>query len=201
MRYCSAKLINYRLDSIIIRNSFGYLSLYIFVSGIKLALIKSRNSRMEVINMALMKWSPSKEVERWFEEFFEEPFQQRAWRRFPSLKKLRELEEIAPAIDMYDNKDEVVVKAEIPGVEKENVHISISDNTLTIKGEMKKEEEVKEKDYYYSERSYGSFARALSLPAKVKADKIKANFKDGILEIHLPKVEEAKPKEIKINVK
>jgi HSP20 family protein len=151
--------------------------------------------------MALMKWSPPKEVERWFEEFFEEPFLPRAWRRFPSLKKLKELEGISPVVDMYDKKDEIVVKAEIPGVPKENVKISLSDNTLTIKGEIKKEEEVKEEDYYYAERSYGSFARALSLPAKVKADKIKANFKDGILEIHLPKSEEAKPKEIKIDIK
>ena len=151
--------------------------------------------------MALMKWSPPKEVEKWFEEFLEEPFLPRAWRRFPSLKKLKEFEGMSPAVDMYDKKDEIVVKAEIPGVPKENVKISLSDNTLTIKGEMKKEEEVKEEDYYYAERSYGSFARALSLPAKVKADKIKANFKDGILEIHLPKSEEAKPKEIKIDVK
>ncbi|HXG31074.1 MAG TPA: Hsp20/alpha crystallin family protein [Thermodesulfobacteriota bacterium] len=151
--------------------------------------------------MALMKWSPSKEIERWFEEFFEEPFLPRAWRRFPSLKRLRELEGISPAVDMYDKKDEIVVKAELPGVEKENVHISLSDNTLTIKGEIKKEEEVKEEDYYYSERSYGSFARILSLPSKVKSDGIKASFKNGILEIHLPKAEEAKPKEIKIEVK
>ncbi len=65
------------------------------------------------------------------------------------------------------------------------------DKTLTIKGEMKKEEEAKEEDYYYSERSYGSFGRMLSLPAKVQADKIKASFKNGILEIHLPKAEES----------
>jgi HSP20 family protein len=151
--------------------------------------------------MALMKWSPPKEIERWFEEFFEEPLLPGAWRRFPSLRKLKELEGISPLVDMYDQKNEIVIKAEIPGVEKENVKISLSENTLTIKGEMKKEEEVKEEDYYYSERSYGSFARALRLPAKVKADKIKANFKEGILEIHLPKAEEAKPKEIKIDVK
>ena len=66
---------------------------------------------------------------------------------------------------------------------------------------MKKEEEVKEEDYYYSEREYGSFARMLSLPAKVQSDKIKASFKNGILEIHLPKAEEAKPKEVKVEVK
>ena len=151
--------------------------------------------------MALMKWPQPKELERLFQEFFEESFPPRMWKRFPSLKKLRELEGMSPSVDMYDKKDEIVVKAEVPGIEKENINISISDNTLTIKGETKKEEEVKEEDYYYSERSYGSFARTLSLPAKVQADKIKASFKNGILEIRLPKAEEAKPKEIKIDVK
>ncbi len=152
--------------------------------------------------MALLKWSPPKEIERWFEEFFEEPFFPRMWRKFPSRwRRLRELEEISPSVDMYDKKDEIVVKAEVPGVEKENVNISLTDNTLTIKGEMKKEEEVKEEDCYYSERSYGSFARTLNLPAKVQADKVKASFQNGILEIHLPKVEEAKPKEVKVEVK
>jgi HSP20 family protein len=150
--------------------------------------------------MALIKWSSPKEIERWFEEFFEEPFP-RMWRRFPSLKRLRELEGISPAVDMYDKKDEIVVKAEVPGVEKENISISLTDNTLTIKGEIKKEEEVKEEDYYYAERSYGSFSRTLTLPAKVQADKVKASFKNGVLEIHLPKAEEAKPKEIKVEVK
>jgi HSP20 family protein len=151
--------------------------------------------------MALMKWTPPKELERWFEDFFEEPFLPRMWRKFPRLRRLRELEEISPSVDMFDKKDEIVVKAEVPGVEKENINISISNNTLTIKGEMKKEEEVKEEDYYYAERSYGSFSRTLNLPAKVKADKVKASFINGVLEIHLPKAEESKPKEVKIEVK
>ncbi|HEY7536266.1 MAG TPA: Hsp20/alpha crystallin family protein [Thermodesulfobacteriota bacterium] len=151
--------------------------------------------------MALMKWTPPKEIERWFEDLFEEPFLPRMWRKFPSLRKLKELEGISPSVDMFDKKDEIVVKAEIPGIEKEDINISISDNTLTIKGETKKEEEVKEEDYYYAERSYGSFARTLSLPAKVNADKVKASFKNGILEVHLPKAEESKPKEVKVEVK
>jgi HSP20 family protein len=151
--------------------------------------------------MALMKWAPQKEIERWFDEFLEEPFFPRMWRKFPRWRRLKELEEISPSVDMFDKKDEIVVKAEIPGVEKENISISLSDNTITIKGEMKKEEEVKEEDYYYSERSYGSFSRSLNLPAKVQAEKIKASFKNGILEIHLPKAEESKPKEVKIEVK
>ncbi len=148
--------------------------------------------------MALMKWSPPKEVGRWLEKFFEESFSPRMWRRLPMWRRLGELGGISPTIDMYDKKDEIVVKAEIPGVEKDNINISLTDNALTIKGEIKKEEDVKEEDYYYSERSYGSFARTLSFPAKVQTDKVKASFKDGILEIHLPKAEETKPNEIKV---
>lgn len=150
--------------------------------------------------MALKRWTP-KSMEKFFHEMFEEPVPERFLRRFPALKWMRDYEEISPSVDMYDNKDEIVVKAEVPGIDKENIKISISDNVLTIKGEMKKEEETKEEDYYYSERSYGSFLRALNLPAKVVENKVKAEFKDGILEIHIPKAAESKPKEIKVEVK
>ena len=78
--------------------------------------------------------------------------------------------------------------------------MSLTDSRLTIKGEKKKEEEVKEKDYFYSERSYGSFARVLQLPCQVKGDKVKASFKNGVLEITLPKSEEAKRKTIDVKI-
>jgi len=151
--------------------------------------------------MSLEKWVPKKNVERFFEDMFEEPFSLSNWRGLPSLKKMREFMTFSPAVDMYDKEKEIVVKAEVPGMDKKDINISVSDNTLTIKGEMKKEEETKEEDYYYAERSYGSFSRRLELPAKVQESKIKANFKDGILEIHLPKAPEAKAKEIKIEEK
>ncbi len=150
--------------------------------------------------MALKRWTP-KSMEKFFGELFEEPVPERFLRRFPSLKWMREFEEVSPAVDMFDKKDEIVVKAEVPGVDKKNIKISISENILTIKGETKKEEEVKEEDYYYSERSYGSFVRSLSLPAKVVESKVKAEFKDGILEIHMPKAAESKAKEIKVEIK
>lgn len=149
--------------------------------------------------MALMRWTPPREMERLMDEFFEKPFL-RFRRNFPILSKFNGDEMSHPAVDMYDNENEIVVKAEIPGVEKENVNISLTNNTLTIKGETKKEEEVKEEDYYYSERSHGKFVRTLSLPEEIDVDKVKADFKDGILEIHLPKTPEAKPKEIKVKV-
>lgn len=150
--------------------------------------------------MAIKRWEPARSMEKFLQEMFEEPMPSRFFRRFPSLRWEKEFETV-PAVDMFDKDDEIVVKAEIPGIDKENIKISVSDNVLTIKGEMKKEEEVKEEDYYYAERSYGSFSRSLTLPAKVAEDKIKAEYKDGILEVHLPKAAESKPKEIKVDVK
>ena len=106
----------------------------------------------------------------------------------------------APTVDVYEEKDDIVVKAELPGMDKDNIEVNLTDHTLTIKGEKKKEEEVKEENYYRSERSYGSFLRTLELPKDVHADKVKASFKNGILEVRIPKTEEAKAKEIKVKV-
>ena len=151
--------------------------------------------------MAIKRWEPAKSMEKFLEDMFEENVPSRFLRRFPRFKWMTEVETVCPAVDMFDKADEVVVKAEVPGIDKKNIKISVSGNMLTIKGEMKKEEEVKEEDYYYSERSYGSFSRSLTLPAKVVEGKISAEFKDGILEVHLPKVAESKPKEIKVDIK
>jgi HSP20 family protein len=140
-----------------------------------------------------------REIDRMFEEF---PFL-----RFPRLsdieplRRLRESRLAAPTLDMYEEKNEVVVKAELPGMAKEDIDIRLSDSTLTLKGEKKKEEEVKEKDYYRCEREYGSFLRTVKLPAEVKADGAKATFKDGVLEVRLPKSDEAKKKEVHLSIK
>ncbi|MFV1957067.1 MAG: Hsp20/alpha crystallin family protein [bacterium] len=105
---------------------------------------------------------------------------------------------LTPAVDLVDTKDDVIVKVELPGIKKEDVDITLSDGLLTIKGEKKVENEEKEGSRYYFERRYGSFTRAIALPAKVKPDKIKAKFTDGVLEVKLPKAEEEKTREIKI---
>lgn len=105
-----------------------------------------------------------------------------------------------PVVDLYEDRDEIVVKAELPGMEKDNIEVKLTDHTLTIKGEKKKEEETKEKNYYRSERSYGSFIRNLELPTDVHTDQVKANFKNGILEVRLPKTEEAKANEVKVKM-
>ena len=110
------------------------------------------------------------------------------------------MEITSPTVDLYEEKDDIVVKAELPGLEKDDIEVNLSDNRLTIRGEKKQEEEVKRENYYRSERSYGSFSRTLELPREVQTDKVKAAFKNGILEIRLPKTEEAKKKETKIKV-
>ena len=151
--------------------------------------------------MSIVKWSPLRELEdmrkdmdRLFEDFFA-PGQKR---RRGWLK--HDIGVVVPNIEMYDRKSEIVVKAELPGVCKDNIDLTITKDSLTLKGEVKKEEEIKEEDYYACERSYGSFTRTVALPVEVDSEKAKASFKNGVLEIVLPKKEEAKPKEIKIDV-
>ncbi len=114
--------------------------------------------------------------------------------------KPEEGEEWFPSLDVVETKNELVVKAEVPGMDPKDIDISLSDGMLTIKGEKKQEKEEKEADYHLIERSYGAFARSVQLPSEVQSDKISAAYRDGILKITLPKSEEAKKKEIKIKV-
>lgn len=106
-----------------------------------------------------------------------------------------------PAIDVADNEDAIVVKAELPGCKADDIDISVHGNTLTISGEKKQEQEQKEKGYYHLERSYGSFRRDLTLPNDVDPDKIDAACKDGVLSITLPKAERAKAVKVKVKEK
>ena len=106
-----------------------------------------------------------------------------------------------PAVDVFENKDSVVVKAELPGVDPKEVEISMEDGTLYLKGERKSESEDQRDGYHRLERSYGSFARAFTLPDSVDPEKVSAEYKDGLLSVTLPKREESKPKKVKIAVK
>jgi HSP20 family protein len=153
---------------------------------------------------ALTAWRPFSEMARWereMERMFDDFFGRRLrplWgeRWWPA----RAVDVSVPAVDLYEEKDEIVAKVELPGLEKDDIEVNISNHLLTIKGEKKKEEEAKEANYYCSERSYGSFSRTVDLPKEVQVDKAQASFKKGVLEIRLPKSEEAKKKEIKITV-
>jgi HSP20 family protein len=151
---------------------------------------------------AVTPWRPFMDLARWdrdMERMMGDFFGRRPW--LPERWFRTEgMELTAPVVDLYEEKDDIVVKAELPGIEKNNIEVNLADHTLTIKGEKKKEEEIKEENYYRAERSYGSFVRTLELPKDVHTDKVKATFKDGILEVRLPKTEEAKAKEVKVKV-
>ena len=107
----------------------------------------------------------------------------------------------ALAVDMYETDDAIVVKSAIPGIKPEDIDISVTADTLTIKGETKSEEEIEEENYIRRERRYGSFCRSLAIPLPVVADKAEAEFEDGVLTLTLPKAEEIKPKAIKVKGK
>lgn len=106
-----------------------------------------------------------------------------------------------PMIDEIETPEEIVVKAELPGVEEKDISVALSDDKLVIQGERKGEKEEKTKHFHRLERSYGRFERVLPLPAAVDATKISANYHKGVLEVHLPKKPEAKPKQIKVTAK
>jgi HSP20 family protein len=142
--------------------------------------------------------SPFEEFERRFEDFFRRPFSMMEapwWTRWPALTG-----EVAPVVDIYEEGGDVVVKAEIPGMKKEEIHVDINEKAVTLSGEKKKEEKVERKDYVRLERTYGSFARTFALPAEVQTDKARATFKDGVLEIRAPKTAEAASRTRKVAI-
>jgi len=150
--------------------------------------------------MAIVRWDPFRDLMT---------IQERMNRLFDqTLSKTRTEDEEgltastwSPAVDIYETADSIVLKAELPGLSRENIDIQVRDNTLTLKGERKFEREVKDENYLRIERSYGAFQRGFSLPAVIQQDKIKATFKEGVLEVSMPKAEEAKPTQVKIEVK
>jgi HSP20 family protein len=142
--------------------------------------------------------SPFEEFERRFEDFLRRPFSMMEapwWTRWPGLAG-----GVSPAMDIYEEGGDVVVKAEIPGMTKEEIHIDLNEKTVTISGEKKKEEKVERKGYVHLERSYGSFARTFALPAEVQTDKARATFKDGVLELRMPKTAEAASRARKVTI-
>lgn len=135
------------------------------------------------------------------------------WAGFGRLSSLRdELDQLfgaplaefglgsTPALDVHEDKDNFVVKIEVPGMKKEDIDVTLQDGALSISGERKSEEKFEGAEVYRSERFFGRFQRTVSLPASVAADKIKAQYKDGVLTVTLPKTEEAKPKQINVQV-
>ncbi|MGD0887505.1 MAG: Hsp20/alpha crystallin family protein [Thermodesulfovibrionales bacterium] len=141
--------------------------------------------------------SPLDEMERWFETMWSRPF---SLLRAPlwTDARLAEREVISPSVDVYEEGNELIFKADMPGVTKEDLKVDIAGDYLTISGEKKKEEKIERKNYYRFERSHGSFSRRFELPAGVDTDKVKAHFEGGVLEVRIPKTEEAVKKSKKI---
>lgn len=144
----------------------------------------------------ITRWEPAREImtlreamDRLFDDAFTRPltFIRDGWS--------------APAIDVYQTDDEVVVKAALPGIKADEVQINVTGDVLTIKGEVKQEDEKKERSWHIREQRYGSFERSVALPTDVIADKAKADFENGILTITLPKAEDVKPRTITVKAK
>ena len=146
--------------------------------------------------IAIERWRPFGSVARWdsevnrlFDIFFGKPTAtsngDRVW---------------APALDMYETKDEIVLNFELPGVREKDVTLSITGDVLTLKGERAFDRDVKDESYHHVERVFGKFERSVQLPTEFQAEKVQATYRDGMLEVKLPKAEEVKPREIKINI-
>ena len=143
--------------------------------------------------MAIIRWDPFREMTNFEDQF------NRLWRGVADGGKRQE--SWLPAVDVFDTKDAVVLKAELAGMRPDDIQIEVEDNVLTIKGERRFEEKVDEDRYYRVERRFGSFQRSLALPQGVKADDIQASYEDGILEVRVPKAEEEQPRKITVTAR
>ena len=147
--------------------------------------------------MNLVKWSPWREMPTLsgrLNRFFDDPFF--------NINRLADDSEMGmwnPVVDLYEKDDSFMIKAELPGVDKNDINIDLKDRLLTLSGERTYDNEVKEENYYRRERTYGKFQRAFTLPADVDSDEIKAEYKDGVLQIEIPKPEEKRAKQVTIH--
>jgi len=150
--------------------------------------------------MALVRWEPFQDllaIQERMNRLFDETLQR---------TRSRDEEDIsaglwAPPVDIYETENEIVLKAELPEIDQKDIDIKVEDNTLTIRGERKFEQETKKENYHRIERAYGKFSRSFTLPNTIDQEKIKASYKDGILKLVMPKREEKKPKQITVEVK
>ena len=137
--------------------------------------------------------------DRWFENFFPRSLLRPFQREWPSWGEMTPaFESRIPKVDVIDRDEDVLVRAELPGVEKDDLDVTVSENSVTIKGETRREKKEEKGDYYRCEISRGSFSRTVALPDYVNTDDTKAKFKDGVLELTLPKVEKTKRRTVKI---
>ncbi len=148
--------------------------------------------------MEIVKWNPWSDLNS-LEKRMNRMFDETLRNLHPAERKEPQAGSWTPATDIYETENSYVVKADLPGVKKEDIQIDLHDGTFTLKAEKKFEEKESKDNYLRVERAYGSFVRSFRLPKNVDAEKIKAEYKDGVLEVTLPKKEEAKPKKIQVN--
>lgn len=159
----------------------------------------AEEGKKEVQTTPARTMTPFDEMDRMMNRFFRRGWM-RPWRfEWPSFPEMELPDVKVPSIDVVDRENEVVVKAEVPGVDKKDLDISVGEDSVTIKGETRKETKEEKGDYYRREISSGSFSRTVALPATVDGSKAKANFADGMLELTIPKVEKAKRHSIKVD--
>jgi HSP20 family protein len=145
------------------------------------------------VNSMLSRWDPFQEMlnlRRTVDRLFDNAGADHEW---PQMQW-------GLAVDVVENKDDFIVKASVPGINPDDLDVSYVDDTLTVKGEIKSDNEIKENQYHLRERRYGTFTRSITLPVKVKGDAIEASYQNGVLSLRLPKAEEVKPKRISIKV-
>ncbi|MEJ2544857.1 MAG: Hsp20/alpha crystallin family protein [Calditrichaceae bacterium] len=147
--------------------------------------------------MTLVKWAPRRVdniwntgIDRWFDNFLNS-----------DSRLSDDVTTVYPVVNIEETENEYLISAELPGMEKKDIHISLENNVLAISGEKKSESKSDEKNYHRFERTYGKFYRSFELPHSINQDNIDAGYKNGILNISLPKAEEAKPKQIEVKVK
>ncbi|MBW2590258.1 MAG: Hsp20/alpha crystallin family protein [Deltaproteobacteria bacterium] len=148
--------------------------------------------------MTIVKWDPFRNVaalQDRINRIFDESFS-----RTDDLDDDISMSAWKPLVDIYETDEAIILKAELPGIKKDDVSVEVKDNVLTLKGVRTEEKEIKEKNYYRKERAFGTFSRAFNLQHRIQPDKIKARFKDGVLKIEIPKPEEEKPKQITVKV-
>ena len=143
--------------------------------------------------------APFEEIEKWFEEALRRPFSMLRSSMWPKTE-LEEFETVMPHVDILEEGKELVMRADLPGMKKEDVDINLTENVLTVSGQKKKEEKVEKGNYFRYERSHGSFFRRFELPYGIDTEKIKATLEDGVLEIRLPRTHEAVEKSRKISI-
>jgi HSP20 family protein len=148
--------------------------------------------------MALARWDPFRELEDVSDRL--NRMLARPATQTPSGKETMIVADWTPSVDISETEGEYQIQVEIPDVKKDDVKITLEDGVLTIQGQRKQEKEQQSTKYHRIERSYGSFARTFSLPDVIEVEKVKAEFQDGVLHLHLPKSEKAKPKTIEVKV-